>query len=54
MNNFVVITLSLLLSVVLTITTFPLGHFAPDWIHLFLDILDLSYTLDQLDYLLHG
>lgn len=36
MNNFVVITLSLLLSVVLTITTFPLGHFAPDWIHLFL------------------
>ena len=36
MNNFIVITLSLLLSIVLTITTFPLGYFAPDWIHLFL------------------
>ena len=36
MNNFIVITLSLLLSIILTITTFPLGYFAPDWIHLFL------------------
>ena len=36
MNNFIIITLSLLLSVILTITTFPLGYFAPDWIHLFL------------------
>ena len=36
MNNFIIITLSLLLSIVLTITTFPLGYFAPDWIHLFL------------------
>lgn len=36
MNSFFIITLTLLLSVILTITTFPLGYFAPDWIHLFL------------------
>ena len=36
MSSFFVITLSLLLSIILTITTFPLGYFSPDWIHLFL------------------
>ena len=36
MSSFFVVTLSLLFSIVLTITTFPLGHFSPDWIHLFL------------------
>ncbi len=36
MSNFFVITFSLLLSIVLTVSTFPLGYFAPDWIHLFL------------------
>ena len=36
MSSFFVITLSLLLSIILTISTFPLGYFSPDWIHLFL------------------
>ena len=36
MNSFFVIILSLLLSIILTISTFPLGYFSPDWIHLFL------------------
>ena len=36
MSSFFVVTLSLLFSIVLTITTFPLGYFSPDWIHLFL------------------
>ena len=36
MSSFFVVTLSLLLSIILTISTFPLGYFSPDWIHLFL------------------
>ena len=36
LNNFFVIIISLLVAVMLTITTFPLGPFAPDWIQLFL------------------
>jgi len=36
MNSFLITTLTLLLSIILTVTTFPLGYFAPDWIHLFL------------------
>jgi len=34
MNNIVIIFLSTLISIVLTISTFPLGNFAPDWIYL--------------------
>ena len=36
MSSFFVVTLSVLLSIILTISTFPLGYFSPDWIHLFL------------------
>ena len=36
MNNFLVISISFLISIALTISTFPLGSFSPDWIHLFL------------------
>lgn len=34
MNNPLVIILSTLFSVILTISTFPLGYFSPDWIFL--------------------
>lgn len=34
MNSSLVIILSTFLSVILTISTFPLGHFSPDWIFL--------------------
>lgn len=34
MNNSLVIMLSTFLSVILTISTFPLGYFSPDWIFL--------------------
>ncbi len=34
MNNFVVILLSLILSLALTIITFALGEFSPDWLYL--------------------
>jgi len=36
MNSFLVILISFLISIALTISTFPLGSFSPDWIHLFL------------------
>ncbi len=36
MNNIVIIFLSTLISIVLTISTFPLGNFSPDWIYLFI------------------
>ena len=36
MNSFLVISISFLISIALTISTFPLGSFSPDWIHLFL------------------
>ena len=36
MNNFIVILTTLIISFVLTIVTFPLGSFAPDWTQLFL------------------
>ena len=34
MNNPLVIILSTFFSVILTISTFPLGYFSPDWIFL--------------------
>ena len=36
MNKFFAILLSLIFSVILTISTFPLGSFSPDWTQLFL------------------
>ena len=36
MSKFFVILLSLIFSVILTISTFPLGSFSPDWTQLFL------------------
>tara|TARA_B100000530_G_C15864531_1_gene450767 strand:- start:233 stop:700 length:468 start_codon:yes stop_codon:yes gene_type:complete len=36
MNSFLVILISFFISIALTISTFPLGSFSPDWIHLFL------------------
>ena len=36
MNKFVTILLTLLLSIILTISTFPLGVFSPEWTQLFL------------------
>ncbi len=36
MNNFLVIFIGTIVSVLLTITTFPLGNYAPDWIFLFI------------------
>tara|TARA_Y100000816_G_C26009394_1_gene527691 strand:- start:327 stop:794 length:468 start_codon:yes stop_codon:yes gene_type:complete len=35
-NNFLVIFIGTIVSVLLTITTFPLGNYAPDWIFLFI------------------
>lgn len=36
MNSFLVISTSFLISIALTISTFALGSFSPDWIHLIL------------------
>ena len=36
MNSFLVIMISFLISIALTVSTFSLGSFSPDWIHLFL------------------
>ena len=36
MNNFLVILIGTIISILLTITTFPLGNFAPDWIFLYI------------------
>tara|TARA_B100000902_G_C27315057_1_gene920732 strand:+ start:521 stop:988 length:468 start_codon:yes stop_codon:yes gene_type:complete len=36
MNNAAIILLSTLVSIILTISTFPLGHFSPDWMYLFI------------------
>ena len=36
MNNFLVIFIGTIISILLTITTFPLGNYSPDWIFLFI------------------
>jgi rod shape-determining protein MreD len=36
MNNVVIILLSTLISIIITISTFPMGNFSPDWIYLFI------------------
>ncbi len=36
MNNFLVILLGTIVSILVTITTFPLGNFSPDWVFLFI------------------
>ena len=36
MNNFLVVIIVTIVSILLTITTFPLGNYSPDWIFLFI------------------